>query len=138
MSRSIPGKTEKRKLLAGGAILASLSALAAVASAATPEDQELLAELKNCPYKIVHESYRDNHWALVVVNADGSNPVTMTRPGADENYPHVSPDGKKICCECEERQGKAKRRNVYVMNIDGSGRTRVAEAGRDACWTPDG
>lgn len=122
----------------GCAILASLSALAAVASAATPEDQELLAELKNCPYKIVHESYRDNHWALVVVNADGSNPVTLTRPGADENYPHVSPDGKKICCECEERQGKAKRRNVYVMNIDGSGRTRVAEAGRDACWTPDG
>ncbi len=128
----------KRKMFAWSAILASLTALAAVASAATPEEEKLLAELKSYPCRIVHESYRDNHWVLVVVNADGSDPVTLTRPGVNENYPHVSPDGKKICFECEEGQGKAKRRGVYVMNMDGSGRARVAEAGRDPCWTPDG
>ncbi|MGO9107724.1 MAG: hypothetical protein ACLP9L_00695 [Thermoguttaceae bacterium] len=128
----------KRKMLAWGTILTSLVALTAVASAATPEDPNLLAELKDYPYRIVHESYRDNHWVLVVVNADGSNPVTLTKPGVNENYPHVSPDGKKIAFESEEGKGKEKRRNVYVMNIDGGGRTRVAEAGRDACWTPDG
>jgi Tol biopolymer transport system component len=124
--------------LAWAAILTSLAALASVASAADPEQQKLLAELKNYPYRIVHESYRDNHWALVVVNADGSNPVVLTKPGDNENYPHVSPDGKQITFEFEEGQGKAKRRNVYVRNMDGSGRKRVAEAGRDPCWTPDG
>ncbi len=128
----------KQIILAWGAILASLSAIAGVASAAAPEDPQLLAELKNCPYRIVHESYRDNHWVLVVRNADGSNPVILTRPGGNENYPHVSPDGKKITFEFEEGKGKAKRRNVYLMNLDGSGRIRVAEAGRDPCWTPDG
>jgi dipeptidyl aminopeptidase/acylaminoacyl peptidase len=113
--------------------------VAATTSAATAEAQKLLAELKNYPYRIVHESYRDNRWALVVRNADGSNPVVLTRtPGGNETYPHVSPDGKKICFEYEEGRGKAKRRNVYLMNMDGSGRTRVAEAGRDPCWTPDG
>jgi len=129
--------TRQRKIFAWTAVLASFSALAGSASAATPKEQELLAELKNYPYRIVHESYRDSHWALVVRNADGSNPVILTRPGDNENYPHVSPDGKKITFEFEEGQGKAKRRNVYFMNIDGSGRTRVAEAGRDPCWTPD-
>ena len=133
------GRTMKRQQVRSGYDRRRGSlALAVIASAATPEDQKLLAELKNYPYRIVHESYRDNHWVLVVRNADGSNPVTLTRPGDNENYPHVSPDGKKITFEFEEGKGKAKRRNVYFMNIDGSGRTRVAEAGRDPCWTPDG
>ena len=106
---------------------------------AAPEDESLRAELKNYPCRIVHETYRDGRWALVIANADGSNPALLTRtPGASETYPHVSPDGKKICFECEEGEGKAKRRNVYMMNMDGSGRTRLAEAGRDPCWTPDG
>ena len=129
----------KRKMLPGVMILASLAALAGVASAATPEEpQSLLAELKNYPYRIVHESYHDNHWVLVLTNADGSNPVTLTQPGVNENYPHVSPDGKKITFESEEGKGKEKHRDVYMMNLDGSGRTLVAKAARDACWTPDG
>lgn len=111
----------------------------AVASAATPQQQALLAELKKYPCRIVHETYRDDRWALVTVDADGSNSAVLTRtPGANELYPHVSPDGTKICFVCDEGQGKAKRRNVYMMNIDGTDRIRVAEAGRDPCWTPDG
>jgi hypothetical protein len=105
---------------------------------ATSEELSILPELKSYPCRIVHESFRDGHWVLVVRNADGSDPVTLTKPGVDENYPHVSPDGTKLTCECEEGQGKTKRRNIYMMNIDGSGRTLVAEAARDACWTPDG
>ena len=134
----------KRKTFAWVGILASLVVLAGVASAAVPEDPTLLAELKHYPYRIVHESRRDNHWALVVRDADGSNPVVLTRGptvlggGDNENYPHVSPDGKKIAFESEEGKGKAKRRGVHFMNCDGSGRTRIAPAGRDPCWTPDG
>src|SRR5580704_10353533 len=121
-----------------GAILTSTIAQSAVTRAAAPEEQKLLGELKNYPYRIVHESYRDNHWVLVLRNADGSNPVVLTKPGANENYPHISPDGRRITFEHEEGEGKAKRRNIYVMNMDGSGRKRVCEAGRDACWTADG
>ena len=111
----------------------------AVPTVAVPQDESLRVELKAYPYRIVHESWRDGHWGLVMIKADGSDPVMLTRtPGANELYPHVSPDGKKICFVCEEGEGKAKRRNVYFMNMDGSGRTRVVEAGRDPCWTPDG
>jgi len=104
-----------------------------------PQDESLRAELKAYPYRIVHETRRDDHWALAMIDADGSNPVTLTKtPGVNDLYPHVSPDGKKVCFVSEEGEGKAMRRNVYFMNMDGSGRTRVVEAGRDPCWTPDG
>jgi Tol biopolymer transport system component len=123
--------------------MAALALICSVAAAAdvpvsTGQDPSLLAELKTYPFRIVHESLRDGHWALIVRNADGSNPVTLTKPGGDENYPHVSPDGKKITFESEEGEGKTKRRNIYMMNMDGSGRKLVAAAARDACWTPDG
>jgi Tol biopolymer transport system component len=137
-TRNEKGEAMQRNLFVWSTLAMSLAALARVTSAATPEEESLLAELRACPYRIVHESYRDNHWNLVVRNADGSNPVTLTRSGRNENYPHVSPDGRKITFEFEEGTGKAKRRNIYMMNIDGSGRTRVAEAGRDPCWTWDG
>jgi Tol biopolymer transport system component len=117
---------------------ALLTLVVGTAWALNPAQEKLLAELKACPYRIVHESYRNNHWVLVVRNADGSNPVVLTRSGDNENYPHVSPDGKKITFEFEEGKGKEKRRNVYMMNMDGSGRQRVAEAGRDPCWSCDG
>ena len=129
----------KRVVSTGGVALTCLLAIAAIAAAATPEERELLAELKKCPYRIAHESYRDNHWVLVTVDADGSNSAVLTRtPGANAMYPHVSPDGKKVCFVCDEGEGKAKRRNVYLMNMDGSNRTRLTEAARDPCWTFDG
>lgn len=120
-------------------LVATGSATRAAEEAPTPEDESLRAELASYPYRIVHETRRDEHWALEMLDADGSHPVLLTRtPGANELYPHVSPDGSKICFVCEEGEGKAKRRNVYLMNMDGSGRVRVAEAGRDPCWTADG
>jgi len=124
--------------LVAGAVFSLMLAQSAAASTSKPEDRTLLDELKDYPYKIIHESYRDNHWVLVVRNADGSNPVVLTKPGADENYPHVSPDGKKITFEREEGEGKTKRRNIYVMNLDGSGRKLISESARDACWSADG
>jgi len=112
---------------------------AVAAPAPRQEDKTLLAELKTFPYRIVHETCRDGRWTLVRVDADGSNPTVLTcTPGAGGMYPHVSPDGTKICFVCDEGEGKARRRNVYLMNMDGSGRTRIAEAGRDPCWAPDG
>lgn len=122
------------RLLAIGLLAAATGALAA-----SPEEEKLLAELKQLPYRIVYETFRDTNWELFMVNPDGSNPVNLTRtPEESEMYPHVSPDGKKVCFVADEGQGKAKRRNVYLMNLDGTGRAKVAASGRDPCWTPDG
>jgi len=99
--------------------------------------------LQQIPYKILHETYRKTdgkeNWELYIVNADGSNPVNLTRtPDVDEMYPHASADGSKICFVAEEMVGGEKIRNVYYMNIDGTRRVKVAENAREPCWNADG
>ena len=101
--------------------------------------KELLSELKTYTHQIVYETNRDGNWELYLCNADGSNPVNLTKtPDIDELYPKPSPDGRKICFVADEGKGDAKIRNIYYMNSDGTGRVKVAENGREPCWSPDG
>jgi len=101
--------------------------------------EDLRAELKNYRHKIVYETNRDGNFDLYLCNADGSNPVNLTRtPDVDEVYPKPSPDGTKICFAADEGKGPAKIRNIYYMNSDGSGRIKIAANGREPCWSPDG
>lgn len=100
------------------------------------------SNLKEIPYKIVYETYRETdgrkNWELYLINADGSNPVNLTNtPDVDEMYPHVSPDGTKICFVVDERARRRKVRSVYYMNIDGTGRVKVAGNARQPCWCFD-
>jgi TolB protein len=100
---------------------------------------DLLAELKAYPHKIVYETNRDGNWELYLCNADGSNPVNLTNTSdVDELYPKPSPDGSKICFVADEGKGDAKIRNIYYMNSNGTGRKKIAENGREPCWSPDG
>jgi hypothetical protein len=56
-------------------------------SADDVQAEELRQELKHVPYKIVYESYFDNHWGLKMANADGSHPAILTRtPHTNELY----------------------------------------------------
>src|SRR4029077_17247262 len=99
----------------------------------------LLAELKGYQHKIVYESNRDGNFELYICNADGSNPVNLTNTkDVDEVYPKPSPDGTKICFCADEGKGADKIRNIYTMNSDGTGRTKIASNGREPCWSPDG
>lgn len=103
------------------------------------KDADLLARLKGVKNKIIYETYRDNNWDLYMVNADGSNPVNITKtPKMNELYPHVSPDGKKIVFVSDEGEGDSKVRNIYYMNIDGTKRVKVADNAREPCWNHDG
>jgi len=103
------------------------------------QSKDLLAELKSYRHKIVYESNRDGNFELFLCNADGSNPVNLTNTkDIDELYPKPSPDGTKICFVADEGKGDAKIRNIYYMNSDGSGRVKIAENGREPCWSPDG
>lgn len=99
--------------------------------------------LGEIPYKIIYETYRETderpNWELFQMNADGSNQVNLTQtPDLDEMYPHASPDGTKISFVVDEGSRRDKVRSVYYMNIDGTGRIRIATNARQPCWSPDG
>ena len=100
---------------------------------------DLMFALKSYPHKLIYETNRDGNWELYLCNADGSNPVNLTKtPDVDELYPKPSPDGSKICFVADEGKGDAKIRNIYYMNSDGTGRTKVADNAREPCWSSDG
>lgn len=100
--------------------------------------------LSDLPYKIVYESYLDtrgvSNWEICLIDAEGSNFINLTNtPDRDEFYPHSSPDGTKISFVAVEGDSFENRsRNVYFMNIDGSGLTKIAENAYQPCWSGDG
>ncbi|MHC4542162.1 MAG: TolB family protein [Planctomycetota bacterium] len=100
-------------------------------------------DLKAIQFKIIYETYRETdgkeNWELFLIDADGSNATNLTRTAdVHEMYPHASPDGTKVCFVVDEGSGRNKIRNVYYMNIDGTGRVKVADNARQPCWSPDG
>jgi Tol biopolymer transport system component len=101
--------------------------------------KDLIEELKSSKFRIIYETYRDKNWELVIVDADGTNTVNITNtPLIDELYPHVSPDGTKVVFLAERRKGNKRTCDVYLMNIDGTGRVKVGQNGRQPFWSPDG
>src|SRR6185503_4929792 len=101
--------------------------------------EELVQQLKGYRHKVVTEGNRDGNWDLWLVSADGSAPVNLTKtPDVDEVYPKVSPDGTKIVFCADEGKGEEKVRNLYVMDVDGGKRTKIADNSREPCWSGDG
>lgn len=100
--------------------------------------KEALSSYKG-KYKILYETYLENNWEIFVMDADGSNQKNLTnRPDCNEMYPQTSPDGTKLCFVVDRGQGKSTIRSVYYMNIDGTGRTKIADYARQPTWSPDG
>jgi len=122
-----------------GTVLALLALAAAAQEEKPGETRELLGELKACRHRIAFETNRDGNWELYLANADGSNPVNLTRTAdVDELYPKASPDGTRICFVADEGPAAARVRNLYVMKVDGSGRAKIADNAREPCWSADG
>ena len=124
-------------------VLSLLVANQALSATKLPDDPALRKipypkselNLKEIPFRIVYETYRKTNgrenWELYLINADGSNPVNLTNTSdVDELYPHASPDGTKVCFVTDEGVGRKKVRNVYYINIDGTGRLKVADNAR--------
>jgi len=101
-------------------------------------------DLDRIPYRIVFESYRETNgqenWEICLINANGSDFVNLTNTSEiDEMYPHASPDGRVICFVAVEGEDpESKSRNVYTMNIDGTGRVKIAGNAYQPCWSTDG
>ncbi len=89
-------------------------------------------------FALVHETYVDDNWELYVSRADGSGSFNLTNtPDQHELYPQVSPDGEKICFVSDTGTGRQTVRSVWVMDMDGSNRKKVADYARQPCWSPD-
>ena len=132
-------------ILAACAAIAITTALMTVRAADTDKAEAsrnetlLREEFARIPNRIVYESRQDGNWDLFVSSPDGSHASNLTHtPDVDELYPHASPDGERVCFVVDEGEDKAKVRNVYYMNIDGSERKLVARNARQPCWSPDG
>lgn len=126
----------RTRIIGPVALLAVLS-MARVAGASDPST--LRDQLKALPYKIACESYVNSNWDIIVMNADGSNPVNITQtPDINEHYPQVSPDGTRICFVGDKGEGRDAVRSVYVMDIDGANRKKIADYAREPFWAPDG
>lgn len=99
--------------------------------------------LDEIPYRLVFHSFRETdgkeNWEICMMDANGANLINLTNtPGIDERYPHASPDGRRVCFEAVEGEDEAsKSRNVYIINIDGTGRLKIAENAYQPCWSAD-
>jgi Tol biopolymer transport system component len=117
-----------------------LAAFASLAQSVRASDTEPLRErLKALPFKIAYESYVNSNWEIFVMNADGSGAVNLTKtPDLNEHYPQVSPDGRKMCFVADKGEGREAVRSLYVMDIDGRNRKKIADYAREPFWAPDG
>jgi Tol biopolymer transport system component len=101
--------------------------------------EDFRQRLKALPFKIAHECYTNNNWEIFVLNADGSGPVNLTQtPNLHEHYPQISPDGTKLCFSVDEGEGRDAIRSLYVMDLDGKNRKKLADHAREPFWRPDG
>ncbi len=116
----------------------ALLALFSVIISASAEQYNVI-DLKAIKYKLLYESYQNGNWDIFMINADGSGKRNITdTQNINEMYPKVSPDGKRFTFSVDTGEGRGRRRDLYMMNIDGSGRMLIAEHGREQCWSPDG
>ena len=94
--------------------------------------------LKATGFKIAYECYIDRNWEIFVMNADGTGAVNLTAtPKEHEHYPQISPDGRRICFLSDVGEGRDTMRSLYVMDMDGNNRKKIAEHVREPFWSPD-
>jgi hypothetical protein len=126
-----------KRILRGIAYVAL--ALSITASSLAFSQTPLRDTLKTLPFKIAYECYVNNNWEIFVMNADGSDPVNITRTSdANEHYPQVSPDGSKIAFVEDRGEGRDTIRSLWVMDIDGQHRKQLADYARQPFWSRDG
>jgi uncharacterized protein (DUF885 family)/dipeptidyl aminopeptidase/acylaminoacyl peptidase len=105
----------------------------------TVEAADLLEGQRSAEGRIIFSSYRHGESKLFSMKADGSDVVPLSRTGLRESRPAWSPDGSRIAYV--RREGRANY-EIYVMNADGTGVTRLTRrpdsVESEPAWSPDG
>lgn len=111
----------------------------------TATEQQLRAELRAYPHKILFASHLGGNWEICVMNADGTGVANLSRHSSNDVMPHASPDGTTILFG-SDRVGKkdeglwpigSQGRGIFTMNLDGTNVQFVA-IGEEPSWAPDG
>jgi uncharacterized protein (DUF885 family)/Tol biopolymer transport system component len=88
---------------------------------------------------IAFASYREGESKIFLMQADGSDVTRVSRTGLRESRPAWSPDGSRIAYV---RRMNNANHEIYVMNADGSGATRLTNrpdsVESEPTWSPDG
>lgn len=117
--------------------IVALGILSSVPRASAARDA-LKTTLHTAGYKIAWECYVNGNWEIFVMNSDGTHRVNITKtPTVHEHYPQVSPDGRKIAFSVDTGEGRDAVRSLWVMDIDGRHRKKVADHAREPFWSPD-
>jgi Tol biopolymer transport system component len=79
--------------------------------------------------------------AIWIMNTDGSDKQRLTAPALEAGFTDVSPDGQHVLFS--DHQNTNDPTSIFVMNIDGTGVTRLTHAGccyhdGGAHYSPDG
>jgi len=99
--------------------------------------------------RIVFASFRDGGGNpagaadIFVIGVDGKGLRRLTNSPYEDNDPEWSRDGSRIAFKSTRNTRQAAREEIYFMNADGSGVTRVStttgwESDHDPSWSPDG
>jgi len=119
-------------------VLFPVIALAICAVSCNAEEKPI-NELSSLKYRIIYETFDNNSFDLCIIKADGTGKKKITdTPNIHEMYPKVSPDGKIISYVEDTGEGRDRKRDLYIMNLDGSGRRLISKDSREQCWSPDG
>ncbi len=97
--------------------------------------------------RVAFSSHRagEGRWAINVINADGFGHSQLSGNPVDERQPSWSPDGLRIAFSSAREDldpyDDKLIRNIYLMNADGSGQTRLTDNetyNTSPSWSPDG
>jgi serine/threonine protein kinase len=88
--------------------------------------------------RIVFASWRSGQFDIWVADAEGSNPMRLTRgPGRSQGYPGWSPDGQSVVFDSQADDGRV---TVWTIHGDGSGLRQVTHGPGDditPSWSRD-